>query len=56
MTGLAPDTLRAMVSQPATHLAVFDYLFAHEPDLFAAAEALALDPADLVAARQGLRS
>jgi len=40
-----------MAGQPATHLAVLDYLCAHEPDLLAAAEALGLAPADLAAAR-----
>ena len=52
LTGLAPDALRAVADKPATHVAVLDFLCAHEPDLVAAAAALALDPADLAAARE----
>ena len=56
LTGLAPETLRAIAGQPATHRAVLDYLCAHEPDLLAAAGSLGLDPADLAAARDRLSS
>ncbi len=56
LTGLAPDTLRAVAAEPATHRAVLEFLCAHEPDLVAAAEALALDPADLAAARDRIAS
>ena len=52
LTGLTPESLRAVADQPATHGAVLDFLCAHEPDLIAAAAALALDPADLAAARE----
>jgi hypothetical protein len=48
--------LRAAIGEPATHLAVLDFLCAHEPDLIAAAEALGLAPADLAAARDRLTS
>jgi hypothetical protein len=56
LTGLSPETLRSVADQPVTHAAVLDFLRAHEPDLIAAAAALALDPADLAAAREGLPS
>lgn len=52
LTGLTPDALRAAVGEPATHLAVLDFLCAHEPDLLAAAEALGIEPAELAAARE----
>ena len=51
VTGLDPDGLRAVIGEPATHLAVIDFLCAHEPDLVAAAEALSLAPAELAAMR-----
>jgi hypothetical protein len=51
VTGLDPDGLRASLDEPATHLAVLDFLSAHEPDLIAAAEALGLTPAELAAVR-----
>ena len=54
LTGLTPDRLRASLSEPATLAAVLDFLAAHEPDLTAAAEALEVEPARLVAAREGL--
>ena len=56
ITGLDADGLRAAISEPATHLAVLDFLCAHEPDLIAAAEALGLQPAQLAAARDRLAS
>ena len=52
MTGLDPAGLRASVAQPATHLAVLDFLCAYEPDLVAAAEALGLSPGELAAMRE----
>ena len=51
LTGLDADGLRAAIGEPATHLAVLDFLCAHEPDLVAAAEALGLAPAELAASR-----
>ena len=56
VTGLDPDGLRAAVGEPATHLAVLDFLCAHEPDLIAAAEALGLTPAQLAAMRDRITS
>ena len=54
ITGLDADGLRAAIGEPATHLAVLDFLCAHEPDLFAAAEALGLAPGELAAVRDRL--
>jgi hypothetical protein len=54
ITGLDADGLRAAIREPATHLAVLDFLCAHEPDLIAAAEALGLAPGDLAAVRDRL--
>ncbi len=51
ITGLDSAGLRAAIAAPATHLAVLDFLCAHEPDLIAAAEALGLAPAELAAMR-----
>lgn len=56
VTGLDADGLRAVIREPATHLAVLDFLCAHEPDLIAAAEALGMQPAQLAAARDRLAS
>jgi hypothetical protein len=54
ITGLDADGLRAAIGEPATHLAVLDFLCAHEPDLVAAAEALGLAPGELAATRENL--
>jgi hypothetical protein len=51
LTGLTPDDLRASLGEPATLVAVLDFLCAHEPDLLGAADALAVTPETLVAAR-----
>ena len=51
VTGLTPDRLRAAIGDPATHLAVLEFLCAHEPDLIAAAESLGCEPGELAAAR-----
>jgi len=56
VTGLDPEGLRAAIGEPATHLAVLDFLCAHEPDLVAAADALGMKPAELAAARGRLES
>ena len=56
ITGLDADGLRAGIGEPATHLAVLDFLCAHEPDLIAAAEALGMQPGELAAARDLLAS
>ena len=54
LTGLSPDALRAGLGNPAMLGAVLDFLAAHEPDLVAAAEALGVQPQDLMAARERL--
>jgi hypothetical protein len=51
VTGLTPGRLRAAIGDPATHLAVLEFLCAHEPDLIAAAESLGYEPGELAAAR-----
>lgn len=54
LTGLTPEALREGLGDPATLAAVMDFLCAHEPDLLAAADALAVSPQVLVAARESL--
>ena len=54
LTGLTPDTLRAALGEPSTQRAVLEFLCAHEPDLLAASQALALSPGQLVAANEAL--
>ena len=54
LTGLDPAGLRARAGEPALLAATLGFLEAHEPDLVACAEALAVAPADLVAARAEL--
>jgi len=51
LTGLAPDMLRAGLSDPALLGALMDFVLAHEPDLVACAAALHVQPAALVAVR-----
>lgn len=54
LTGLDADALRAGLSDPAVLGAVLEFLASHEPDLVAAAEALGVEPAQLMAARERL--
>lgn len=54
LTGLTPDALRAGVGEATLLGAVLDFLCAHEPDLVAAADALAVAPKDLAEARERL--
>ena len=54
LTGLSPETLRTGLNDAAVLGAVLDFLCAHEPDLLAAAEALAVAPAELASARERL--
>ncbi|MEO6153846.1 MAG: DUF3572 domain-containing protein [Croceibacterium sp.] len=54
LTGLTPESLRQAVGESATQRAVLEFLCAHEPDLVAASEALAIAPGALVAAREAL--
>ena len=54
LTGLVPDALRAGLSDPAILAAPLEFLANHEPDLIRAAEALAVTPEELVAAKDAL--
>ncbi len=54
LTGLTPDSLRAGLNDPAMLVAVLDFLANHEADLVAAADALGIDPATFIAARENL--
>jgi hypothetical protein len=54
LTGLDPDRLRAGLSDPAILASSLEFLANHEPDLIRAAEALAVSPEELVAAKDAL--
>jgi len=54
LTGLDPDTLRAGLGDPSVLVSCLDFLANFEPDLVRAAEALAVTPEDLIAARADL--
>ena len=54
LTGLDPDTLRAGLGDPQVLGSALEFLVNHEPDLIRAAEALAVTPEELVAARREL--
>jgi Protein of unknown function (DUF3572) len=54
LTGLTPESLRAGLNDPATLVAVLDFLANQESDLVAAADALEIAPATLIAARENL--
>ena len=54
LTGLTPDGLRAGIATRETQGAVLEFLCAHEPDLMAASEALAIEPAAITAAHEAL--
>ncbi|MDG2003055.1 MAG: DUF3572 domain-containing protein [Novosphingobium sp.] len=54
LTGLTPERLRAGLGERATLAAVLDFLCGHEPDLLAAADAIGIEPAELVSARERL--
>jgi len=51
LTGLQPGDLRSRAGDPAVLGAVLGFVEAHEPDLLACAEALDVEPGDLVSAR-----
>lgn len=55
-TGLTPGRLRAGIGEPAVLAAILTFLEAHEPDLVACADALAVSPEALVAARTRLET
>ena len=54
LTGLSPEDLRARIGEPPLLAATLRFLEAHEPDLIACAEALEVQPLDLVQARRAL--
>lgn len=54
LTGLTPDRLRHGIGDRGVQAAVLEFLVSHEPDLVLAADALDVDPADLVAAQREL--
>ena len=54
LTGLTPETLRTGIMTAQVQGAVLEFLANHEPDLLACAEALAVAPADIVAAAREL--
>lgn len=56
LTGLTPDSLRAGAGDPAVLAGVIRFVENHEPDLVAAADALAIPPASIVAARKSLET
>ena len=54
LTGLGSDDLRAGLDDPAVLASALDFLANYEPDLIRAAEALAVTPEELIAARKEL--
>ena len=54
LTGLDPDTLRAGLGDPTILASAIEFLTNYEPDLIRAAEALAVTPEELVAAKDAL--
>lgn len=54
LTGLDPDSLRAGLADPMILASPLEFLANHEPDLIRAAEALAVTPEELVAAKDAL--
>ncbi len=56
LTGLDPAELRGRAGDPSLLAATLGFLEAHEPDLIACAEALAVKPSELVAARAALET
>lgn len=56
VTGLTTNDLRARAAEPALLSAVLGFIEAHEPDLLACAEELAVKPEALVRARAELEA
>ncbi|PLK23893.1 DUF3572 domain-containing protein [Porphyrobacter sp. TH134] len=56
LTGLDPDSLRAGLNDPMILASGIEFLANYEPDLIRAAEALAVTPEELVAAKDALQA
>jgi hypothetical protein len=56
ITGLDPETLRAGLGDPMILASTLEFLTNYEPDLIRAAEALAVTPEELVAAKDLLQA
>lgn len=56
LTGLDPAELRARAGEPSLLAATLGFLEAYEPDLIACADALEVEPSELVAARAALEN
>ncbi len=56
LTGLDPDSLRAGLGDPMILASGIEFLANYEPDLIRAAEALAVTPEELVAAKDLLQA
>jgi len=54
LTGIGTDELRERAGDPALLAALIRFLEAHEPDLMAVSQAIAIEPRALVAARHQL--
>lgn len=54
LTGLDADGLRSGIENPVVLASALDFLANHEPDLVAAAEALAVTPEELIQAAKEL--
>lgn len=54
LTGLDANSLRAGLGDPRVLASALDFLANHEPDLLRAAEAMAVTPEELIAARKEL--
>jgi len=54
LTGLDADSLRDGLGDPMILASALEFLANHEPDLIRAAEALAVTPEELVAAKDAL--
>lgn len=56
LTGMDGTALRANADQPATLMALLEYLMANEPDLVATADAIGVKPEQLAQAARRLGS
>ena len=56
LTGLDPDSLRSGLGDPMILASGIEFLANYEPDLIRAAEALAVTPEELIAAKDFLQA